>query len=265
MIVRIEVATDPASCRAVEDLQREAWGMTDRGIVPAEQIRAIVYNGGLLLMAMHDDEAIGFCFGFVGLDDGQPILCSHMLAVRPALRSHGVGRELKLAQRRYAAERGFTKITWTFDPLQSRNAYLNLHHLRAYARRYYVDHYGPMDDEINRGLPTDRLLAVWPAVGPLDEARATPAAARWLLAAVTAGGRLRPAEPDRTAVGADAVLVAVPEDIDELRTGDPDGPAAWRVAVRGALAAAFDAGLTATDLTRGVGPGYSAYVLERLP
>lgn len=265
MTVSIEVVTDPASCRVVEDLQREVWGMTDRGIVPAEQIRAIICNGGLLLMATDDDEPIGFCFGFVGLEGGEPILCSHMLAVRPTLQSHGVGRELKFAQRRHAAARGFAKITWTFDPLQSRNAYLNLHHLGAYARHYYVDHYGPMDDDINRGLPTDRLLAEWPVADTHHETRAAPTAAPWLLSAVTTGGRLRPTELDRTAVQDETVLVAVPESVEALRSSDPDGPSAWRIALRNALNIAFESGLTAIDVTRDVGDGFSAYVLERVP
>ncbi len=168
--VQIDVVSDPASCRVVEDIQRAAWGMADRGIVPAEQIRAVVHNGGLLLLASVDGVPVGFCYGFVGLDEGRPILCSHMLAVLPEAQSQGIGRALKLAQRQHAGARGFTAITWTFDPLQARNAYLNLRRLGAVVRRYHVDHYGPMDDAINAGLPTDRLLAEW-AVGDAGDPR----------------------------------------------------------------------------------------------
>ncbi len=265
MAVHIAVAADPASCRLVEDIQLEVWGMTDRAVVPAEQIRAIVHNGGLLLVATDGGSPVGFCYGFVGLEDGEPILCSHMLAVRPHVQGRGVGRELKLAQRRHAAARGFAKITWTFDPLQARNAYLNLHRLGAYARRYYVDHYGDMDDAINRGLPTDRLLAEWPVSGPRVGRRVTIPEGSWLLGAVTIGGSPQPTEPDHTAVAADTVLVAVPDSIDRLRQADPNGPTTWRAAVRTALSSAFASGLTAVDLARGAGDGYSAYVLERVP
>ncbi|MBW3603969.1 MAG: GNAT family N-acetyltransferase [Actinobacteria bacterium] len=269
MAVDIERVTDPASCRLVEDIQREAWGMSDRAVVPAEQIRAVIHNGGLLLLATSDGAAVGFCYGFVGLEDGEPILCSHMLAVRPDAQSRGVGRQLKLAQRTYAAARGFDRITWTFDPLQARNAYLNLHRLGAYARRYLVDHYGPMDDAINRGLPTDRLVAEWPATGDVpDDDTATDVreaitTGPWVLGATGGGGQVRPATPDRSAAAADVALAAVPADVDRLRETDPEAPAAWRAALRTALAVAFDGGLTAVDLVRDVGDGYSAYVLRR--
>lgn len=257
--VDIEAVDDPASCRVAERIQREAWGMADRGIVPAEQIRAIVHNGGLLLLASQDGEPVGFCYGFVGLDDRTPILCSHMLAVVPRAQSHGIGRALKRAQHRHAAERGFAMITWTFDPLQARNAYVNLHHLGAHARTYHVDHYGPMDDEINAGMPSDRLLAEWPVAHPPHPRRHTPDAP-WLLppASPTAPGEL-----DRSTLHGDAVRVAVPADVTALRADDADAPTTWRLALRAALPAAFGAGLVAVDLLRDVADGTSAYLLER--
>lgn len=262
---RIDLVDDPASCRTVEAIQREAWGMADRAVVPAEQVRAVVHNGGMLLLATVDGEAIGFCYGFVGLDGDEPILCSHMLAVRPSAQSAGIGQALKLAQREHAARRGFQRITWTFDPLQARNAYLNLHRLGARAARYFVDHYGPMDDEINRGIPTDRLLAEWPVRDEPRVRAAPPVDAPWVLPAAPGGGALLPAEPDLEALGAGRGLIAVPSSVEALRAADPDAPAAWRLALRTALSAAFDRGLTAVDLVRDAGDGYSAYLLERAP
>ena len=261
--VQIDVVSDPASCRAVEDIQRAAWGMADRGVVPAEQIRAVVHNGGLLLLASIDDEPVGFCYSFVGLDDGLPILCSHMLAVLPEAQSRGVGRALKLAQRRYAAAHGFTAITWTFDPLQARNAYLNLRRLGAVARHYLVDHYGPMDDAINAGLPTDRLLAEWAVIDDGHQRPPTPADVPWALPpAPDAAGVVRPGHHDPSVLGAGAALIAVPSDIDALRRDDRDAGPAWRTALRTALTAAFDAGLTAVDVVPDAAPGYAAYVVE---
>lgn len=261
---RIDVATDPTSCRLVEDIQREAWGMTDRALVPAEQIRAIVHNGGLLLVATVDDAPVGFCYGFVGLDGREPILCSHMLAVRPGVQSQGIGRALKLAQQRHAAARGFAKITWTFDPLQARNAHLNLRRLGAFARRYHIDHYGAMDDAINQGMPTDRLLAEWPVTAQPRTVREDPRDIAWLLAP-SAEDPARPAAVAAAATSDDAALVAVPAQVDALRDTDPSGVAAWRTAVREALTAAFAADLVAVDLLRDIHPGYSAYLLERSP
>jgi predicted GNAT superfamily acetyltransferase len=269
--VRIAAVTDLASCRAIEDLQREVWGLPERGLVPAEQVRAVVHNGGMLLLASDEDgPPIGFCYAFVGVEDGRPILCSHMLAVRPAARGRGVGAALKLAQRQLAGERGFAKITWTFDPLQAPNAYLNLHRLGAYARRYFVDHYGAMEDDINRGMPSDRLLAEWPTGGD-NRARARASASEpaggvmpWILPAHTGDGTARPGEPNRERMRGAAGLVAVPTDIEALRHEDPQLPRRWRLALRTTFQEAFAAGLVAVDFDRAAGTGVAAYVLERM-
>lgn len=257
--IRIEPASDPASCRAIEDVQREVWGLPERGVVPAEQVRAILHNGGMLLLARDGDDLVGFCYAFVGVDDGRPIWCSHMLAVRPDWRSQGIGQALKHAQRRLARKRGIDKITWTFDPLQARNAYLNLHRLGVRARRYFVNHYGEMEDDINRGMPTDRLLAEW-----LVRADPPPhtAGREWILPAHTSGGLPRPGDA-RADIAEAGGLVAVPSDITPLRTADPDLLDQWRLALRSTLQKAFAAGLVAVDLERDAGEGICAYVLGR--
>jgi predicted GNAT superfamily acetyltransferase len=263
--VQIDAVDDPDSCRIAEQIQRRAWGMSDRGLVPAEQIRAAVHNGGLLLIARSGDEPVGFCYAFVGLDGRTPVLCSHMLAVVPGEQSRGVGQALKMAQRRHAAARGFDRITWTFDPLQARNAYLNLHRLGAIARRYHVDHYGPMDDAINAGLPSDRLLAEW-SVTTGRRVPGTVPDGPWALSAVAgAGGAPQPGAVDADVVRGDAALVAVPADIDRLRSVDPTAGPAWRAALRAALSGAFEAGMVAVDLARDVGDDCHAYVLRARP
>lgn len=267
--VEIELTDDPAACRVVEDLQREAWGMSDRGIVPAEHIRAVAHSGGMLLLATHEGTPVGFCYAFLGVDGDEPIMYSHMLAVRPSEQSQGVGQALKLRQREVARDRGLRRVVWTFDPLQARNAYLNLHRLGAYARRYYEDHYGPMDDEINRGLPTDRLLAEWPVaaggdppVGDDAGGTAAGATAAWILPTIGAGPHPRPGQLDPAALGDGHGRIAVPADLEAIRRDDRDLVLAWRFAVRGALRAAFDAGLVAVDVDRDAGDGIVAYVLE---
>jgi predicted GNAT superfamily acetyltransferase len=264
--VKIDLVSDPATCRVVEDIQRAAWGMADRGIVPAEHLRAVAHNGGLLLLASVDGVPVGFCYGFVGLDEGRPILCSHMLAVVPDAQSQGVGRALKQAQRRHAAARGFTAITWTFDPLQARNAYLNLRRLGAIARHYHVDHYGPMDDTINAGLPTDRLLAEWAVVDDGPPRPPTPDDLPWALPTMSdPAGKVRPGRHDGSVLASGQALIAVPSDIDGLRGDDAEAGPVWRTALRTALTAAFDAGLTAVDVVPDAAPGCAAYVVERTP
>jgi predicted GNAT superfamily acetyltransferase len=261
--VRISTVTDPESCRAIEDVQREVWGQPERAVVPAEQVRAVVHNGGMLMLAHDDDALVGFCYAFVGLDDRHPILCSHMLAVRPVARGRGIGKALKMAQREFARERGFAKVTWTFDPLQARNGYINLSRLGAYARRYFVDHYGAMEDEINRGMPTDRLLAEWPVTA--EPPSAWPAwDAPWILPGSGEGSAVVPGELQREHLHGEVGLVAVPADIEAVRRADPPLHHRWRLALRTALQEAFAAGFVAIAMDRDAETGLAAYVLRRM-
>ncbi len=96
-----------------------------------------------------------------GYREGKSYLHSHMLAVLPEYRNAGLGRKLKLAQRDDALARGFDLMEWTFDPLEIKNAHLNIVRLGAIARRYMPDFYGPSTSPLQGGLPTDRLVAEW--------------------------------------------------------------------------------------------------------
>jgi len=117
--------------------------------------------GGQIIGAFHGGELIGFALSIPGARGGRAYLHSHMLAVRESWRNHGVGRRLKLAQRDDGIKRGFELIEWTFDPLEIKNAHLNLVRLGAITRRYSVNHYGYSSSPLQGGLPTDRLIAEW--------------------------------------------------------------------------------------------------------
>jgi predicted GNAT superfamily acetyltransferase len=104
---------------------------------------------------------VGFAMALPGYRAGKPYLHSHMLAVLPEYRNAGLGRRLKLAQRDDALARGFDLMEWTFDPLEIKNAHLNIVRLGAIARRYMPDFYGPSTSPLQGGLPTDRLVAEW--------------------------------------------------------------------------------------------------------
>src|SRR4030095_4283971 len=99
----------------VEELQKEIWGVEDREILPALEMIPVKKVGGLLLGAFDGEQMIGFAFAFPGFEHGRPFLHSDMVAVKSAYRSHGIGYELKLAQRVQALQKGIDKITWTFD------------------------------------------------------------------------------------------------------------------------------------------------------
>ncbi len=112
--------------RGAELLQKEVWGMADLEVTPLNQMVAAKAAGGILIGAFDGPVLVGFAYGFPGYEDGQPMIHSHMLAVKPEYRNLDLGYKLKLAQREQALARGITRMTWTFDPLQSLNAHFNL-------------------------------------------------------------------------------------------------------------------------------------------
>ncbi len=146
--------------RAVEALQKEVWGCEDREVVPYLHMIAARQVGAVLVGAFEGADLIGFAYGFPGFQGEHRVIHSDMLAVREAWRDRGVGRALKLAQRESALERGVDRITWTFDPLQTRNAYLNFEKLRVVADRYLRDFYGETSSPLHAG-GTDRLWVTW--------------------------------------------------------------------------------------------------------
>jgi predicted GNAT superfamily acetyltransferase len=142
-------------------LQSEVWGYNDGDTIPRRVFIVAQRIGGQVLGAFDGDTMIGFAMSLPGYRDGRSYLHSHMLAVLPEYRNTGIGRRLKLAQRDDAIVRGFDLMEWTFDPLEIKNAHLNIARLGAIVRRYQPDFYGPSTSPLQGGLPTDRLYAEW--------------------------------------------------------------------------------------------------------
>ena len=159
--IRIEPLSDLAQLQQCVDLQVAVWGYADGDVIPRRVFLVAQRIGGQVLGAFDGETMAGFAMGLPGFRDGRAYLHSHMLAVLPEYRNAGLGRRLKLAQRTDAMERGFDLMEWTFDPLEIKNAHLNLHRLGAIARRYQPDFYGPSSSPLQGGLPTDRLYAEW--------------------------------------------------------------------------------------------------------
>jgi predicted GNAT superfamily acetyltransferase len=143
------------------DLQIAVWGYAEGDLVPRRMFLLADRIGGQVLGAFDGDNIVAFAMALPGFRNGQPYLHSHMLAVLPEYRNLGLGRRLKLAQRDDALARGFELMEWTFDPLEIKNAHLNIARLGAICRRYYPDFYGPSSSPLQGGLPTDRLYAEW--------------------------------------------------------------------------------------------------------
>jgi predicted GNAT superfamily acetyltransferase len=143
------------------ELEFQVWGFRERDVVPSQMYVVAAKTGGQVLGAFVDEKMAGFVLAYAGIRDGRPYLHSHMAAVLPEFRNLGIGRRMKLAQREDALARGISLIEWTFDPLQTRNAYFNICRLGAVVRRYLLDVYGSTSSPLHAGLPTDRLVAEW--------------------------------------------------------------------------------------------------------
>ena len=169
--------------QACVELQVETWGYDPTDLVPKKTFLLAQRIGGQVIGAFETDQGsgirdqgsenaetgpgdlVGFAMALPGIksrrEGATPYLHSHMLAVRQAYRNRGLGVRLKLEQRLEALSRGIRHMEWTFDPLEIKNAYLNIHRLGAVAREYRPDFYGVSSSRLQGGLPTDRLLAEW--------------------------------------------------------------------------------------------------------
>jgi len=147
--------------RACVALQKEVWNFTDAELVPLRMFVVAEKVGGQVMGAFDGDKMIGFALSVPGTRSGHIYLHSHMLAVHKDHRNSGLGRRLKLLQREDALARGIELIEWTFDPLEIKNAYLNIEKLGAIARRYNINQYGITSSPLQGGLPSDRLIAEW--------------------------------------------------------------------------------------------------------
>lgn len=161
----IKVLESPEAMASVESLQRLVWPGSETDVVPAHLMITAVHNGGLVVGAYLEEQLVGFVFGFPGIEftpDGpRPKHCSHMMGIHPDQRDSGIGFALKRAQWQMIRHQGLDHITWTYDPLLSRNAYLNIAKLGAVCDTYRRSEYGDMRDGLNAGLPSDRFQVDW--------------------------------------------------------------------------------------------------------
>lgn len=212
-------------------------------------------------------EMIGFLYSFPGYANGEVYLCSHMLAVDPDCRDHGIGARLKQRQAEVAKAKGYRKIRWTYDPLESRNAYLNIAKLGAVCSDYIENCYGDMDDELNRGMPSDRFNVEWLIDSPhLEERhrRFTNIEAKVALRTGSAGTAVSTAasgvEPFSIA---DFLLLPIPSNFQTLKKTDPALALDWRLKTREALQAAFADGWAVAHFLPGRESDLAHYVLVK--
>ncbi len=149
----------------LEYIQKNSWEMPEIEIVPSRLFRASITTGGLVIGAIDNttNEIVGFSWGWPAYDKStnRYYFYSHYNSVTKGYQNRGIGYFLKLTQREWAIKNGFDEIRWTFDPLQSRNAYLNIHKLGAICNIYKINYYGERNDAQNKGIQTDRFFCSW--------------------------------------------------------------------------------------------------------
>lgn len=251
----VELIHDPADAGEAAQLLQQIWRTPHGAPVAPELFVSLEHTGNYAALARQDGRIVAASAAFRA-GDGSPHLHSHITGVAASHRGRSVGYAMKLHQRAWAVDHGYEVISWTFDPMQSRNAYFNVVKLGARFDRYLPDFYGPMGDAINQGGLSDRGLMNWGLTAPAAPgARPAPASTVLPLVKVTDDG------VDLLAPVLDAPLVsiAVPADVGNLRRSDPDRALRWHHGVRDAFLAALSQGYEVITFD----PHHHAYILRR--
>jgi predicted GNAT superfamily acetyltransferase len=224
-------------------LQQVIWGFADAELLPLRFLVVVSKVGGHVFgaydMGQSPPAMVGFCFAIPGVKPpGRPYLHSHMLGVLPAYHNAGIGRRLKLRQREEALTRGIELIEWTFDPMELKNAFLNIERLGAIVRRYSENQYGVTQSPLHGGLPTDRCIAEWWLRSPR-------------VCATLAGEKVEH-HPDGS--------IAYPADIAQIRSQEPERARDIQKSNAEKFLHAFECGLAVTGFVRTETEG--TYLLE---
>ena len=262
----IRILTTPEEMEAVEDVTRLVWPGSETDVVPAHLLITLAHNGGVVIGAFDGERMVGFTFGFPGLEDPDDAsrgvkFCSHQLGVLPELQGSGLGFRLKRAQWQIARQQDFDHITWTYDPLLSINANLNIAKLGAVCNTYRREVYGQMRDGLNAGLPSDRFQVDWwlnthrvrrrLATQPpkkLDLAHYLSAEVpRANQTALNEAGFPVPRSATLPETRVPLLLLEIPADFYAIKAADPALALEWRLHTRTLFEDLFDRGYLVTD------------------
>jgi len=246
----------------VQQLEYSIWGMPP---IPIHQTLTAVKNGGIVVGAYDGNQLVGFSYGFSGFREGKSYLCSHMLGIDEKYRSQGIGEKLKYAQQAIAIERGYDLMVWTFDPLETRNGFLNLSKLNGICHTYIENCYGNMQDGLNKGLPSDRFEVSWYITSDyvdknmsIDVTDAIPVAS----CVTNEQGFLHLKLTEDFKYNEGLYTLPVPKDFQTLKTQNPTLALDWRFKTRYILQRLFAQGYAAVQLQRQ--ENYNEYVLVKL-
>ncbi|WP_077324676.1 GNAT family N-acetyltransferase [Virgibacillus siamensis] len=242
----------------MQQVEESVWQMSPN---PVHQTFTAMHNGGIILGAFDGEKMIGFLYSFAGFDGQTAYLCSHMLGILPGYQSGGLGMRMKLKQFEFAKELGYPIITWTFDPLESLNAYLNIHKLGAAGAAYHVNHYGEMGDRLNKGLPTDRIQIEW-ITSEQKPLPATQLKSERMLTDVK-DNHIPIAQMSRFTEDAGSWFVAIPGNFQALKSKNITLAHEWRKVTRKAFLQLFQNGYAARDVLRDPSRNISYYVFTK--
>ncbi|MCI4325901.1 MAG: GNAT family N-acetyltransferase [Thermoplasmata archaeon] len=268
----------PEEFRSVEEVHRAAGGLTEDAAVPTPVQRAVQDNGGIVIGAFVEIYLAGFALGFLGWDGEKLYHYAHVTAVRPEYQNHHLGFRLKTHQRDEVLKQGLDEVRSTFDPLQSRTAFLNVRRLGVVPDRYLLHYYGRLAAEPGESFESDRVHAVWKLNDPAVVARLegkTPSRAEDEARFASSEPIVETEVDDQglrvpTAVKEPAAPTAhleVPFDLELIHQHAPGNLRKWRHATRDAFRAAFDTGYVVEDFAV-VSPGHerrSVYFLRAKP
>jgi predicted GNAT superfamily acetyltransferase len=249
---------------AVRDLESLIW--SDEDPVPVNHSIAVVKNGGMVIGAFSGGRLIGFQYSFPGFDGSSVYLCSHSMGIHPDFRKMGIGEKLKLRQREEALNMGYQLITWTFDPLETVNGYLNLSKLGGNCTQYIENCYGEMPDILNAGLPSDRFLVEWNITEEPSNQREDPAMIHDvpLLIQVEEDAQGFPV-PKAVLLDSEwdtnVLYVPVPNQFQTIKSNDLKIALDWRLKTREVFTYYLSKGWTVTALRKSDHPFLHQYVL----
>ena len=246
--MNIKELTTIKELEQMQQLESQVWGIET---IPTHQTLTAVKNGGIVVGAYDDDKLVGFSYGFAGFKNGESYLCSHMLGIDEAYRSQRIGERLKQAQRQIAVNKGYEKLIWTYDPLETRNGYLNLTKLNGVCDTYIENCYGDMQDGFNKGLPSDRFEVHWHVTSDYVEQKQRPKTENpYPLAEILWDHEQLP----NLKVAAlenlfePSYSLPVPKDFQALKQASPEHAIHWRMATREVFKAVFAQGYIAVRI-----------------
>ena len=251
-----------------ERIQKAVWG----AISVASEVMAVTQKyGGAVLGAFVDNECVGFIYAFLARRRGRLVHWSHQMAVRDGFRDLGIGFKMKMAHRRHALQQGLKSICWTYDPLQSRNAVLNISRLGAQVEEYVPDCYGHFPSLIEKELPSDRFVVNWKIAsnGVGRSRRGDPPQIRTATLPSVNPTRLAREFLENRELLLDLrqprFLVEIPTNTDRMRAKSLDLARRWRLETRRLFQHYFSSGYTVVGLVTpsSANDGRCFYVLGR--